>query len=63
VEPAEVEEEDEEEELLESKAPCAGRAVTGGAVFVFTNGDAGTRVYDRVVSHATGHDHPAMFWL
>jgi CubicO group peptidase (beta-lactamase class C family) len=36
---------------------------TGGALFVFTNGDAGARVYDRVLTHATGHDHPAMFWL
>jgi CubicO group peptidase (beta-lactamase class C family) len=36
---------------------------TGGAIFVFTNGDAGTRVYDRVLTHATGHDHPALFWL
>jgi hypothetical protein len=36
---------------------------TGDAVFVFTNGDAGARVYDRVLTHATGHDHPALFWL
>jgi CubicO group peptidase (beta-lactamase class C family) len=36
---------------------------TGDAVFVFTNGDSGARVYDRVVTHATGHDHPALFWL
>ena len=36
---------------------------TGDALFVFTNGDAGARVYDRVVTHATGHDHPALFWL
>lgn len=36
---------------------------TGGAVFVFTNGDAGARVNDRVLTHATGHDHPALFWL
>lgn len=36
---------------------------TGGAIFVFTNGDAGARVYDRVLTHATGHDHPALFWL
>jgi CubicO group peptidase (beta-lactamase class C family) len=36
---------------------------TGGAIFVFTNGDSGVRVYDRVLTHATGHDHPAMFWL
>ena len=36
---------------------------TGNAIFVFTNGDAGVRVYDRVLTHATGHDHPALFWL
>jgi len=35
----------------------------GSAIFVFTNGDAGARVYDRVLTHATGHDHPALFWL
>jgi hypothetical protein len=36
---------------------------SGSALFVFTNGDAGTRVYDRILTHATGHDHPALFWL
>ncbi len=36
---------------------------TGDAIFVFTNGDAGARVYDRIVTHATGHDHPALFWI
>jgi hypothetical protein len=36
---------------------------TGDAVFVFTNGAAGARVYDRLLTHATGHDHPALFWL
>jgi CubicO group peptidase (beta-lactamase class C family) len=35
----------------------------GSGLFVFTNGDSGARVYDRVVTHATGHDHPAFFWL
>ncbi|MBI1354482.1 MAG: serine hydrolase [Acidobacteria bacterium] len=35
----------------------------GAAVFVFTNGDSGARVYDRALTHATGHDHPALFWL
>lgn len=35
----------------------------GSAVFVFTNGDAGARVYDRVLTNATGHDHPVLFWL
>ena len=38
-------------------------ARTGQAVFVFTNGDAGARVYDRIVTHVTGHDHPALFWI
>jgi CubicO group peptidase (beta-lactamase class C family) len=36
---------------------------SGNAVFVFTNGDSGARVYDRVLTHATGHDHPLLFWL
>lgn len=36
---------------------------SGSAVFVFTNGDSGARVYDRVVTHATRHDHPALFWI
>jgi len=35
----------------------------GEAIFVFTNGDSGARVYDRVVTQATGHDHPALFWI
>lgn len=36
---------------------------SGDAVFVFTNGDSGAHIYDRVVTHATGHDHPALFWV
>jgi CubicO group peptidase (beta-lactamase class C family) len=36
---------------------------TGDGIFVFTNADSGVRVYDRVLTHATGHDHPALFWL
>jgi len=35
----------------------------GEGVFVFTNGDSGARVYDRVVTHLTGHDHPCLFWI
>jgi CubicO group peptidase (beta-lactamase class C family) len=35
----------------------------GNGLFVFTNGDCGARIYDRVVTHATGHDHPALFWI
>ncbi|MEP7365655.1 MAG: serine hydrolase domain-containing protein [Acidobacteriota bacterium] len=34
--------------------------MTGDAIFVFTNADSGAKVYDRVVTHATGHDHPAL---
>lgn len=36
---------------------------TGSALFVFTNGDAGARVYDRMVRDVTGHDHPALFFV
>jgi hypothetical protein len=36
---------------------------TGDAIFVFTNGDSGARIYDRVVTRATGQEHPALFWL
>ena len=36
---------------------------TGDAMFVFTNGDSGMRLYDRVITRATGHEHPAFFWL
>lgn len=36
---------------------------SGDAVFVFTNGDSGARIYDRIITHATGHDHPAFFWV
>jgi CubicO group peptidase (beta-lactamase class C family) len=41
----------------------AAEPATGDAVFVFTNGDSGARIYDRLVTHATGHDHPALFWV
>jgi CubicO group peptidase (beta-lactamase class C family) len=36
---------------------------SGNALFVFTNGDGGARVYDRIITHATGRDHPALLWL
>jgi CubicO group peptidase (beta-lactamase class C family) len=36
---------------------------TGDAIFIFTNGDSGRQIYDRIVTHATGHDHPALFWV
>ncbi|MFN7994295.1 MAG: serine hydrolase domain-containing protein [Bryobacteraceae bacterium] len=41
----------------------AAEPASGDAVFVFTNGDSGARIYDRIVTHATGHDHPALFWV
>ena len=41
----------------------AAEPAAGNAIFVFTNGDSGARVYDRIVTHATGHDHPALFWI
>ncbi|MBN8733754.1 MAG: beta-lactamase family protein [Acidobacteria bacterium] len=36
---------------------------TGDALFVFTNGDSGARLYERVLTRATGMEHPAFFWL
>ena len=41
----------------------AAEAATGNAIFVFTNGDSGAHIYDRILTHATGHDHPALFWI
>ncbi|MBK7931166.1 MAG: serine hydrolase [Bryobacterales bacterium] len=35
----------------------------GDALFVFTNGDSGARLYERVLTRATGMEHPAFFWL
>jgi CubicO group peptidase (beta-lactamase class C family) len=36
---------------------------TRSGVFIFTNGDAGLRICDRVVSHVTSIEHPIFFWL
>ena len=35
----------------------------GSAVVLFTNGNAGQRVYERVLRGRTGIDHPAFLWL
>jgi hypothetical protein len=32
------------------------------ALVVFTNGDRGARVYERVIRALTGDDHPAFLW-
>ncbi len=41
----------------------AAEPASGNAIFVFTNGDSGARIYDRIVTRATGHDHPALLWI
>ncbi|MGI9041734.1 MAG: serine hydrolase domain-containing protein [Gemmatimonadales bacterium] len=33
------------------------------AVVAFTNGEGGPKVYERVISAITRHDHPAFLWL
>ena len=35
----------------------------GWAMVIFTNGNAGQRVYERVIRARTGVDHPAFLWL
>lgn len=34
----------------------------GSAVAVFTNGENGPKVYQRIVANVTGHDEPAFLW-
>jgi CubicO group peptidase (beta-lactamase class C family) len=40
-----------------------GEPATGAAMVIFTNGNAGQRVYERVIRARTGVDHPAFLWL
>ena len=35
----------------------------GTAMVIFTNGQSGQRVYERVIRSRTGVDHPAFLWL
>jgi CubicO group peptidase (beta-lactamase class C family) len=35
----------------------------GGGIFVFTNGDAGAKVYRQIVKRESGVEHPAFAWL
>jgi CubicO group peptidase (beta-lactamase class C family) len=37
--------------------------VAGTALVIFTNGNAGMRVYERVIRARTGIDHPAFLWI
>jgi len=41
----------------------AAEPATGSAMIVFTNGNAGQRVYERVIRARTGIDHPAFLWI
>ena len=36
---------------------------SASAIVVFTNGDTGMRICERVVTAATGKDQPAFLWL
>jgi CubicO group peptidase (beta-lactamase class C family) len=40
-----------------------GEPATGAAIIIFTNGNAGQRVYERVIRARTGIDHPAFLWI
>jgi CubicO group peptidase (beta-lactamase class C family) len=40
-----------------------GEPATGSAMVIFTNGNAGQRVYERVIRARTGIDHPAFLWI
>jgi CubicO group peptidase (beta-lactamase class C family) len=41
----------------------AGDPASGSAIVIFTNGNSGQRVYERVIRARTGVDHPAFLWL
>ena len=40
-----------------------GEPAIGAAMVIFTNGNAGQGVYERVIRARTGVDHPAFLWL
>jgi CubicO group peptidase (beta-lactamase class C family) len=40
-----------------------GEPASGSAIVIFTNGNSGQRVYERVIRARTGVDHPAFLWL
>jgi len=40
-----------------------GEPAAASAIVIFTNGNAGQRVYERVIRARTGVDHPAFLWL
>jgi CubicO group peptidase (beta-lactamase class C family) len=40
-----------------------GDAAAGWSMVVFSNGNSGARVYERVIRAVSGHDHPAFLWI
>jgi hypothetical protein len=40
-----------------------GDAAGGWSIVVFTNGNSGARVYERIVRSVSGIDHPAFLWI
>jgi len=40
-----------------------GEPATGSAMVIFTNGNAGQRVYERAIRARTSVDHPAFLWI
>lgn len=40
-----------------------GDPVRRNGLAVFTNSNFGPKLYQRIVLHATGHDHPAFLWI
>ena len=40
-----------------------GDPVRRSGLVVFTNSNFGPKLYQRIVNHATGHDHPAFLWV
>jgi CubicO group peptidase (beta-lactamase class C family) len=40
-----------------------GDPVKRSGLVVFTNSNFGPKLYQRIINHATGHDHPAFLWI
>jgi CubicO group peptidase (beta-lactamase class C family) len=40
-----------------------GDAAAGWSMVVFSNGNSGARVYERIVRSVSGTDHPAFLWI
>ncbi len=40
-----------------------GDAARRSGLVVLTNSNFGPKVYQRIIQHVTGHDHPAFLWI